>query len=307
MSKIIDKIFAKKKPVENGVPTVPLSSIEKVDISPSQLQEPGSPINPQLITGCAQSVGMQRDHNEDALFSFTANLAVKGKWIPIGLFIVADGMGGHSEGEVASELAVKIVSSLLIKKIILPLLTPGTPPPVESIQEIMQTSAQEAHMAIIRLSPGSGTTLTTLLILDEQMTIAHVGDSRAYILPREGNLRAITRDHSLVMRMIELGHLTQEEAAVHPQRNVLYRALGQGDPFLPDIDTTPLPDFGQILLCSDGLWGVVPDQELANIISNTPNPQVACQKLIDAANNAGGPDNISVILIKIPYQSRHEE
>jgi len=110
----------------------------------------------------------------------------------------------------------------------------------------------------------------------------------------------LTRDHSLVMRMIELGQLTAEEAQIHPQRNVLYRALGQGDPFAPDVSTSPLPDSGYILLCSDGLWGVVGEDEIVRLISKAPNPHIASQLLVDAANTNGGPDNISAILIRIP-------
>jgi len=132
------------------------------------------------------------------------------------------------------------------------------------------------------------------------MTIAHVGDSRAYAISTDGTSQILTRDHSLVMRMIELGQLTAEEAQVHPQRNVLYRALGQGEPFASDISTSPLPDSGHILLCSDGLWGVVGEVEIIRIIAAAPSPQVASQLLVDAANTNGGPDNISAILIRLP-------
>jgi serine/threonine protein phosphatase PrpC len=113
-------------------------------------------------------------------------------------------------------------------------------------------------------------------------------------------MQVLTRDHSLVMRMLEMGHLTEQEASVHPQRNVLYRALGQGEPFSPDISTSPLPNAGYLLLCTDGLWGVVPQTEMSRIIKTASTPESACQQLIDAANKAGGPDNISAILVRIP-------
>jgi protein phosphatase len=109
-------------------------------------------------------------------------------------------------------------------------------------------------------------------------------------------MEAITRDHSLVRRLEELGQITAAEAAVHPQRNVLYRAIGQGETLEPDIVTTPFPVGGYLLLCSDGLWGLVPDEEMRRIVYGAPNIQRACQDMVNAANAAGGPDNISVVL-----------
>ena len=113
-------------------------------------------------------------------------------------------------------------------------------------------------------------------------------------------MKPLTRDHSLVRRLEELGQLTPEEAAIHPQRNVLYRALGQGEPFEPEIITAPLPQPGYLLVCSDGLWGVVPEERMGEIIKSAPLLSTACQGLIDAANAAGGPDNISAILVRLP-------
>jgi serine/threonine protein phosphatase PrpC len=110
----------------------------------------------------------------------------------------------------------------------------------------------------------------------------------------------LTHDHSLVKRLVEIGQISPEQALVHPQRNVLYRALGQGDPFEPDIFSFQVCHGCQLLLCSDGLWGVIPDSEMARIISSSPDPQIICQSLIDSANEVGGPDNISVILVRFP-------
>ena len=132
------------------------------------------------------------------------------------------------------------------------------------------------------------------------MTIAHVGDSRAYTVSEDGQVEVLTRDHSLVQRLVELGQITDEEAAVHPQKNVLYRALGQGEPFSPDIRTIPTPQHGYLLICSDGLWGVVPEEQIIKIILESENPQDACSALVAAANEAGGPDNITAILVHLP-------
>jgi len=142
--------------------------------------------------------------------------------------------------------------------------------------------------------------MTAALILGNQMTIAHVGDSRAYLIGKNGQFEALTRDHSLVNRLVELGQITTDEAAVHPQRNVLYRALGQGEPFDPDIHSIQIPGSGFLLLCSDGLWSVVSESELQNLVRTSSSPEDTCQRMVEAANAAGGPDNISAILIRLP-------
>lgn len=112
-------------------------------------------------------------------------------------------------------------------------------------------------------------------------------------------MELVTRDHSLVRRLEELGQITSSEAAVHPQRNVLYRALGQGEILEPDVTTMPFPQNGYILLCSDGLWGPVPDEDLRQITLNAPTLHTACQNMVSAANAAGGPDNITAVLIQM--------
>jgi protein phosphatase len=112
-------------------------------------------------------------------------------------------------------------------------------------------------------------------------------------------MQLLTRDHSLVNRLVELGQITQSQAATHPQRNVLYRALGQGEPFEPDVNTYPLPDSGYLMLCSDGLWGAVTETDMIQIVVRAHDAQAACDELINAANIAGGADNITAIVIKI--------
>jgi len=254
----------------------------------------------QLLASCGQSVGMQREHNEDALFVLTSTLTSDHTNLPFGLYIVADGMGGHQHGEIASGIAIRSMASYIVSRLMLPMLSANPHTPEESLQEIMQAGVQEAHKAITNQVPGGGTTLTAALILGEQMILAHVGDSRAYAIDLDGNVQILTRDHSLVKRLEELGQISHEEAANHPQRNVLYRALGQGEPFDPDIKNLQLPANGHILLCSDGLWGVVEEDELIQMILNSPTPDQACKSMVDAANAAGGPDNITAVLIRLP-------
>lgn len=304
LDKFFGRLFRKNKgqiaedlkSASSASPTIPLSEIASQGSGSVAIDER----LPQFFTGCAQSIGRQRDHNEDNLFTFTANLSNNGSHIPVGFFVVADGMGGHKHGEIASELAVKTIAGYTINKVFEPLLRPDSALPEKSVQEILQKGAHLAHETILKLAPGGGTTLTAILLMDKQMTIAHVGDSRAYTVALDGGMNSLTRDHSLVMRMIELGQLTKEEAATHPQRNVLYRALGQAELFTVDIYNHSLPAAGFILICSDGLWGVVPEEEISRIITTTPGIQQTCQALVNAANKAGGPDNITAVLIRIP-------
>ncbi len=279
--------------------TQPLSqehaSVEANSRPSTQKREP-----PQFIAACAQSIGKQRDHNEDSLFTLTTTLSTYLNDTPFGLYIVADGMGGHQHGEIASDLAIRSMASTIINQVYLPLLHPNTEQPEKSIQEIMQAGMEDAHQAIMKQAPGGGTTLTAALILGDRVTIAHIGDSRAYII-HEANesIEIITRDHSLVQRLLELGRITPEEAAVDSRKNILLRALGQGELSEVDMNSLKLPDAGSMLLCSDGLWGVVPDEDIYRLVSSTTDPEQACQKLIAAANEAGGPDNITAILVRI--------
>ena len=253
----------------------------------------------QLIAAIGQSMGKQREHNEDSLVAITATLAGKASNIPFGLYIVADGMGGHQFGEVASNAAIRVVSGHIMRKFHPYLFMVPTQQPEESLQEIMESAIKESHRVIQKDAPGSGTTITAALVVGQQVTIGHVGDSRAYAIHPAGRLEQLTHDHSLVKRLEELGHLNKEEAANFPHRNVLIRALGQGDALEVDVFTIPFPQKSTFMLCSDGLWGVVAEQDLLRSLSEAPNLQRACQNMVSAANTAGGPDNISVILVQM--------
>jgi PPM family protein phosphatase len=303
MLTFIEKLFRKNRGKNSEVATVP---VMQKPTFPTQTASDDSTLVekkhflPQLIAACDQSVGQQRDHNEDALFTLTTNLISDTRQIPFGLYIVADGMGGHQHGEVASAMAIRVMAGHIIRKIYLPLFNLSAKAPEQSLQEIMQEGVLEAHRAILKQAIGGGTTLTATLVIGDQMTIAHIGDSRAYAIQPDGKIDVLTRDHSLVKRLEELGQITPEEAASHPQRNVLYRALGQGEPFDPDIITAPIPHGGYLLLCSDGLWGLMDQEKIYSLVTNSPSPQQACRLLVEAANAAGGPDNISAIVARMP-------
>lgn len=294
MLKFIKQLFEKPKSTTVNVETAPLSA-DQLD-AVAKIKKVIRPA--QLLVGSCQSVGMQRNHNEDTLITLSAVVADDMTDLPFGVFIVADGMGGHQYGEVASGTAARAMAEYLITKLYSSLAGLRPEAQGESLQEIMEAGVNEANQAVIRKAPGGGTTLTTALVIGEQVTIAHVGDSRAYFLFNDGRVQTLTQDHSLVRRLVQLKQITEEEALVHPQRNVLYRAIGQNEPFRPDINSYLLPHPGYLMICSDGLWGVVNENEISRIVLNAPSLTSACQSLIDAANDAGGPDNITVVLVQ---------
>jgi len=302
VANIFEKLFGKKettseektKPVEMMVQTTPLSEDQLQTVSYTSINlKP-----PQFIIGCGQSAGLQRDHNEDTIFSMSSILADGVNDVPFGLCVVADGMGGHLNGEIASGVAVRTVARYLVTKIYTHLLQQNPDPMEESLQETIEHAVNEVQKNVVRYAPGGGTTLTIALILGEQVTIAHVGDSRAYFIYPDGRIQRLTKDHSLVQRMVDLEEITEAEAQKHPHRNVLLKAIGQSEPVYPDVQTHQVPKSGHMMLCSDGLWGVVPEPDLYRCIASEADPAIACQHMVEAANKNGGPDNISVVLVK---------
>ena len=287
--------------VKKDNPSLAHSDVTSVTLQENQIE--GFPANvqridpQQLIYGCGQSIGKQRDHNEDSVFALSIAIGGEKSSYPLGLYVVADGMGGHQYGEVASSVAARTLAGYLLKHFVPYLVNPSSGMD-ESLQDLMRSAINDAQQAVTQAAPGSGTTLTAALVLGQQMTIGHVGDSRAYAI-HQGGGEPLTRDHSLVKRLEELGQISSKEAAVHPQRNVLYRALGQGEVLEPDIFTAPFPQSGYLLLCSDGLWNVLADSTIFKIVTSARDLQSACQSLVDAANEAGGPDNISVIVVQL--------
>ncbi|RMG86165.1 MAG: serine/threonine-protein phosphatase [Chloroflexi bacterium] len=253
----------------------------------------------RLSFGISSHVGMVRGNNQDAAMAFLFASTSANDLPDIGLFIIADGMGGHFDGEKASALASKMVTDHVINQVYLPILKGTDFADLPPINEIMMEAAQKANVAIIEQVPNAGTTLTAAVLIGDLAHIVHVGDSRCYLITND-NMDQLTRDHSLVQRLIELEQLTPEEAESHPQKNILYRAIGQNDVLEFDTMTRRLPPNSYLLLCSDGLWGLVEDEDMKKIIKSSPNPQAACDQLVALANANGGVDNISVILLKVP-------
>jgi protein phosphatase len=223
--------------------------------------------------GVVTDIGQVRERNEDSFL------------IDPPLYAVADGMGGHRGGEVASELALETVEAL-----------------ASAGEGGLGDQVREANRAVFERSmtdravSGMGTTLTAVTVDDEGAHLAHVGDSRAYLL-RAGALRQLTEDHTLVNRMVKAGEISAEEAEVHPHRNVVTRALGTEPNVQVDEEDVPLLDGDRLLLCSDGLTNMVTTDQIQAILEANPSAQDAATRLVRAANRAGGVDNITVIVV----------
>lgn len=303
--------LAEQKPMtEKGapVPPAPTPTAEELMMAPGVTrplpQEPIiSPQRGHIIYGQSSDQGMVRSNNQDAAISYLFTSDTVDELTDFGIFIVADGMGGHQEGEKASALAARVVATEMLTKIYLPIIrgTSINDADQPTIVEALQDAVRLANQRIREELDGSGTTLTAVVVRGDSAHIAHVGDSRAYWITRKGMMEKLTRDHSVVERLKELGQLSDEEVETHEQRNVLYRALGQGhDDVEPDIFRQRLHANCSLLICSDGLWNMVRSEEMSEIVINTPDPQEACEKLIARANTHGGTDNITAILIKTP-------
>lgn len=245
-----------------------------------------------------QSPGKERLNNEDALFTFSSEFDDNEGSVFFGIFLVADGMGGHQNGEIASRLAAQSVSKFLIDKCFEDIVYEGQYDFGENFEGILKDAVSSAQNQIQRQVLGGGTTLTLAMVIGDQIFTAHVGDSRLYAIGEEGSLHLRTRDHTLVKRLVDLGEITENEASNHPQRNVLYQALGQSDSFEPDIDHFLMDIGSRLMICSDGLWSVVDEQQIASIIANGHTLEEVTCELVRAANDSGGPDNISVILVE---------
>jgi len=267
--------------------------------------------------------GRERDNNEDSIFYLVVHDA-RGE--PLGLFIVADGVGGQLAGDLASQMAVAAVRDSLRDLLAPPdkfqtqpldiqrtpfLKTPSAnaarrPAPSGSLRERTLSAVQTGNLSVFGLARqhpeaagNAGTTLTMALVHSDQAIIANVGDSRTYLLSGR-DIRQITQDHSLIAGLIQSGNVKPEDAFTHPARNVIVRSLGRERKVEVDVFEERLRKGDTLLLCSDGLWEMVHDpDEIAAIARRAPTPLNACRDLIEAANAAGGADNISAIVVRV--------
>jgi len=235
------------------------------------------------MVGLLSDVGNTRVLNEDYLGYYEDETKR--------IYVVADGMGGHSAGEVASKLAVDtILLNLKSIKDLQDLHSCINKAVIASNKEIYNLSIENNKLS------GMGTTITACLIVDKKIFIANVGDSSGYII-KNNSIVKVTKDHSLVQQLIDNGSITEEEAVSHPNKNIITRALGTNPIVEVDIFEHDLYDVSKILLCTDGLTNYIRPQELLDIVVENES-QVACEKLIELSKLRGGRDNISVIVIE---------
>jgi len=263
-----------------------------------------TPVRVRLYSGRRSDVGMARNLNEDSLMVAELERNQQSISRSVGVYLIADGMGGHAGGEVASG---KIVDSFTRQafQALLPALAAeatGDLLPHSFAARWLKSTVQMANQEVFNLRKSAGTdmgsTLVAMVVLDNQALITHIGDSRAYLVNAK-EIKRLTIDHSLVERMIASNQISREEARYHPQRNVIYRTVGDKPQIDVDVIQYTLAADDHLLLCSDGLSGMVKDDEIRRIVLSANSAQAGCDQLVDAANAAGGEDNISVILVKI--------
>ena len=233
--------------------------------------------NASISWGARSDVGLVRGHNEDSFL------------LRAPLFVVSDGMGGHAAGEVASSIAVETI---------------GEQAPSTADDTLLGAAVEAANHAIIEAaeqgkgSPGMGCTASAVYIEGSQMAVAHVGDSRVYLL-RNGSLVRVTHDHSYVEELVDAGQITADEARTHPSRSVVTRALGSDIDMYADHFTLEVQNGDRIIICSDGLSGMVPDNEIEALAVSSALPQAAADNLVSASLVAGGADNVTVVVVDI--------
>jgi serine/threonine protein phosphatase PrpC len=272
-------------------------------VSPRPDDTPRFPQGVHVVAGLASDRGRGRpdEPNQDSqgllIFESTADSRCE----PLVLAIVADGLGGHASGLEASQLAVRTFSDSLLRAVVAPWLA-GDRRRLngDGLERALRTAIQDANTALCRMNESQGTdagsTVVAVVVAGETAYLVNVGDSRAYVLGREG-LRRITTDHSLVEQLVANGTITEDERYDHPQRNQILRSLGEVGTEM-DFFTLKLRPGMRLLLCSDGLWEMVRYDEMAHILSDTRHPQAVCAALVRAANDHGGDDNISALVIE---------
>ncbi len=290
----IGDIFARAQSPEDK-----LDAEEFAQALETALRERRHPNGLTLVVGRRTDVGMERSLNEDSLLTMEFTSAFRSVSLPVGVFVVADGMGGHEAGDVASRLTVQAVAQQAVTKIVSPASRGAVLP---DARHWLTQTALAANRAVYttRKADGSdmGCTLVIALCVGEKAVIANIGDSRAYRLTMKG-MRQITVDHSLVERLIAAGQITRAEARHHPQKNVIYRVVGSRSNLDVDLFEQTLMPGDALLLCSDGLTGMVQDERMWKIWQTSTSPQETCDRLVEEAKQAGGEDNISVVIVQV--------
>ncbi len=240
--------------------------------------------------GVKSDKGMVRETNEDSY-----NVIAGYSGIPV-TFVIADGMGGHNSGEIASKMAVDSVSNSILKM-------KERFENQEDVSGILRAVIHEANTNVYAASNehnenhGMGTTLIVAIVCQRTLYIGHVGDSRVYLV-RNNSISQITTDHSFIEELVRNGTLTREEAENHPKKNIITRALGCSENIEVDTYSTDIKEDDIFVLCTDGLSNMLSNNEILNIVMNIDDPELASSQLLDVANTKGGEDNITVVVFK---------
>jgi serine/threonine protein phosphatase PrpC len=256
----------------------------------------------RLSIGFASHPGQVREHDEDSLLVLTLSGMFEGRTASaLGFYAVADGLGGHEGGEVASRMAVRIVADWVARRVLLPEVM-GETCLEETAVALLTLAVQEANARIyqLRQRQGSemGSTFTAALVRGDVINVVNVGDSRTYLW-RDGKLEQITTDHSAVARLVEVGEVQPEDIYAHPQRSAIYRSLGDKPTVNVDSFTRRLGSGDRLLLCCDGIWESLRPDGLEEVLLAEPDPQRAADEMIKRSNIAGGEDNLSAIMVAI--------
>ena len=261
---------------------------------------------PRQLAGFATDVGRARDDNQDMVAVLHYTLDQSGETAPHGLYVVADGMGGHASGEKASRDAIRAALLQFLRERVVPDLRGDTRelgPEGNStrLRQIVKRANRLVYENRVATNTDRGTTMTAALIAGTQVLVANVGDSRTYRFHPgdEPELNRITTDHSIVAGLVQAGEISEEEAYSHPDRNQIYRSLGSAPEVQVDLFQETVAAGDRLLLCSDGLWEMVRDPAIAHVLRTVDNPQHACDRLVEMANENGGEDNISIIVIDL--------
>lgn len=265
-------------------------------------EPPPEPPTIRLLVGQRSDPGQVRELDEDSLFVMTLAPTYESRTGPVlGLFVVADGMGGHAGGEVASRMALRTLADRVMRTVVLPALTGDLVLEDEILALLRQATMAANDMVYLtrqKRETDMGTTLTTVFIRDDRLFLAHVGDCRIYRWSADG-LEQLTTDHSVIANMIAEGQVQPSELYTHPHRSVIYRCIGDKPLVDVDSDMAPLVPGDRVILCCDGLWEMVRDEGIEDVMMQESDPQVACDLLVRHANAAGGEDNISVIVVQV--------
>lgn len=261
--------------------------------------------NMSLVVGTRSNPGIKRQHkpNEDSLFAAQGERVLNSHSQQFGLFVVADGMGGHANGQDASRLAIQTISDELLPKI-----SSNEPLNDDALVQILIDGVQHANQAVhqrnMEQRADMGTTITAALIVGVTAYVANVGDSRTYLYRKPAGLKKITNDHSVVASLVEAGIIQPDDIYTHPKRNQIYRSLGEKPVVDVDWFKITLQPEDKLLLCSDGLWDMVRDPTIEQILNTVPDPSQTGNALIKAALDGGGEDNVSVIVVYITEASQ---